>query len=362
MNVNRSIDDTRQNLESILYGYYIKYTKMKELVDEAFANTPSSNFIDVYVDIYDMLKTIYSKDIYANKQYIIVSSVINLAAHIRQYFRKYHGMWTRIYLVYADNSVNNQEQFVHGFRNDDYTTTINYDRNNELILSQLELVKILAAYIEDVYYIRKLSMFPMFVYDNIINNAGVPAIILTKNNYAYQIPALIPNVSVFRPRKHFSQNSEDTSFAVYGNNILYKYYSKLTNSKTLEYLRYINPQHLSLLMTLTGNNKFNLPSVMNSTIAIRIIYEAITANKLINSHMADANYIYLSLPDVSKYIDITSFKCRYNACDIIYQHLLYKQMPESLDYSWKVNFKDPATVQDINNRYFVDNPLDLNSL
>lgn len=359
MNENRSIDDTRQNLESILYGYYIKYNKMKELIDQAFVNTPQSNCIDIYVDVFDMLKPIYSKDIYANKQYTIVSSVINLAAHLRHYFRRYHNMWTRIYLVYADNTTDNHRRCYRRFGDDEYINTLNYDKNNEFILSQLELVKILAAYIEDVYFVKKSTMFPMFVYDNIIKNPNIPALILTKNTYAYQIPALLPNTAVFRPRKH---HSEDTSFTVFNRNVLFQYYNNITSDKTLEYMTKINPQHLSLLMSLTGNNKFNLSSAVSSTVAIRILYEAIISGKLLNSHIADINYAYSVMPDLLKYISDVNLKDRYTACDLHYQHLLYSQMPEALDYTWYVNFKDPATVQDINNRYFVDNPLDLNSL
>ena len=359
MNGNRSIDDTRQNLESILYGYYIKYTKMQELVNQAFLNTPQSNSIDIYVDVFDMLKPIYSKDIYTNKQYVIVSSVINLAAHLRQYFRRYHNMWTRIFLVYADDTTTNHKQFCNEFTVNDYSNTLNYDRNNELILSQLELVKILAAYIEDVYFVKKNTMFPMFVYDNILKNINIPAIILTKNNYAYQIPAFVPNTAVFRPKKY---NSEDNSYAIFGTNVLYQYYSNITSAKTLEYLRVINPQYLSLLMALTGNKQFNLVSRVSSTVAIRIIYEAITSSKILNSQTADIYYLYGSTPDLSKYVNDIILSVRYKACDLIYQHLLYTQMPEALDYTWMVNFNDPATVQDINNRYFIDNPLDLNSL
>ena len=187
----------------------------------------------------------------------------------------------------------------------------------------------------------------------------MPAIILTKNTLAYQIPALVPNTAVFRPRKHIG---EDTSFAIFGNNILYQYYNNISANKSLEYLSIINPQHLSLLMSLTGNKQFNLHSIINSNVAIRIISDAIRNGKLLNCHMSDTDYIYSFVPELSKYIDSANFKFRYNACDIIYQHLLYSQMPESLDYSWMVNFKDPNTVQDINNKYFADNPLDLNSL
>ena len=357
MNQYRNVDDTRQNLESILYGYYIKYDKMNELYKMSFTNTPKY-CMDVYVDVYDMLKPIYTRNIYANKQYTIVSSVINLAAHLRHYFKKYHRMTTNIFLVYADNSSNNHKQFCNEF-SDDYSNMFDYERNNQFILTQLELVRILTAYIDGVYFIKKTTMFPIFVYDNIIKNPGTPAIILTKNNYAYQIPAFIPNTAVFRPRKY---NAEDTSFSVFGGNILYQYYNNITKDKTLEYMSNINPQHLSLLMSLTGNSQFNLRSVVTSTVAIRILYEAIIAGKLLNAHTADIGYAYSVMPDLLKYISDINLKYRYNACDIVYQHLLYTQMPEALDYTWMVNFKDPATVQDINNRYFADNPLDLNSL
>lgn len=359
MNENRSINDTRQNLESMLYGYYIKYTKMKELVDNAFDKTPNSNVIDIYVDVYDMLKPIYSKEIYSNKQYTIVSSVINLAAHLRNFFRKYYRMWTRIYLVYADDSTDNHRRFYNKFGDNSIKETMNYSRNNELILSQLELIKILAAYIQDVYFVRKSTMFPMFTYDNILKNKNIPAIIITKNTYAYQIPAFVKNTAVFRPKKNMT---EDTSFSVCEYGLLYDYYSRISKLNTLEYLACISPQHLGLLMSLTGNSQFNLVCAINSSVAIRIIMEAISYFRILNSHVSDPDYIYNSIPELYKYMDLNTFKARYYACDLIYQHLLYSQMHESLDFTWAVNFKDPETVRYINDKYFVLNPLDLNSL
>ena len=207
MNENRSINDTRQNLESILFGYYIKYNKMQELVGAAFANAAPSNSIDIYVDIFDMLKQIYGKNIYANKNFVVTVAVVNLAAHIREYFRTRHRMWSRIFLVYADNSTDNHKRFYQGFGDDSYKTTIDFDKNNQFIMSQLELVKILAAYIEDVYFVTKKTMFPMFVYDNIIKNPNIPAIIITKNTYAYQIPAFTNNTAVFRPKKYAGEDA-----------------------------------------------------------------------------------------------------------------------------------------------------------
>ena len=119
MNENRSINDIRQNLESILFGYYIKYTKMQELVEQAFANSAPSNSIDIYVDIFDMLKPIYGKDIYADKQYVIVSAVINLAAHLRGYFRRTHRVDTKVYLIYGGTNSDVQEKLIFGGYNNE---------------------------------------------------------------------------------------------------------------------------------------------------------------------------------------------------------------------------------------------------
>ena len=65
---------------------------------------------------------------------------------------------------------------------------------------------------------------------------------------------------------------------------------------------------------------------------------------------------------ISNKIDAYNFKYRFNAVDLVFQHRLYTMMAESKDISWLINLNDPDTVKDINNKYFIDNPLDLNAL
>ena len=106
-------NDYKANIESILLGYYIKYINLEELtantiVVSEFAN---SDNIDIYIDLYDMLKNLYSIDIYSNKQFIIVSSVINLVAHMREFYWSRYRVNIRIYLVYGSEESNNHKQF-----------------------------------------------------------------------------------------------------------------------------------------------------------------------------------------------------------------------------------------------------------
>ena len=212
--------DYKANIESVLLGYYIKYTRLEQLTLTTIASSEfaNSNDVDIYIDLYDMLKKLYSIDIYANKQFTIVSSVINLAAHMREFYWTRYHVNSRIYLIYATEESNNHKQFYPGFSDFKLKEMMNYQKINDIIESQLEMVKILCAYIYNVYYIRKTTDFSMFTYDNIINNPTIPAIVLTKSKYAYQLPAMCSNVFLLRPKK---SKGEDTSYAITCNNVFF---------------------------------------------------------------------------------------------------------------------------------------------
>lgn len=352
------MNDYKTNLESLLLGYYIKYDRLFMLCNRSLANI-NSDVIDIYIDLYDILKPIYTKEVYANKKYVIVSSIINLAAHLRGYFWTRHRLHTRIFLVYGEAITLQHKQFYPTFGDEKFKETNNYERNKNFINSQLELVKILCAYIYDVYYIHKNSDFSMFVYDNIVNNQKIPAIILSKSKYAYQIPALLNNSVIFRPKKY---SGEDISFVVSRASVNQTFYNKISNTTVLDRLSRINPSLLSLMISLTGLPSYNLKTLLNITTASKLVDDAISFNRIINDYNNDINYVYNSLIGLDKYIDPVSFSYRFNAVDIVTQHRIYNSTAEARDISWYINLNDPNTIKDINNKYFIDNPLDLNNL
>lgn len=351
-------NDFKINLESLLLSYYIKYDVLLKLNQQIDA-PPDTQFVDVYIDLFDMLKRVYGTNVYANKKFLIVSSIINLAAHIRGYYLSRHRIWARIYLVYADESTNNHRQFVPSFNTNDKTETLNYQETNNFIQSQLELAKILCAYINDVYLVRKHTDFSMFTYTNILKHPDSISIILTRSKYVYQIPALIKNAYIFRPRKY---NGEDTSIIITNKNVIFSYYNKINKESILQEFSIINPGMLSLLMCFTGVSDKNVKSIANITKATKIISYAIRSNRIINGYNSDTSYLYAVLEGLSNIIDLTSFEYRFKAIDIIYQSLIYNQQIESLDESWNINLKDIKTFQEISNKYFIDNPLDVNNL
>lgn len=355
-----SNDGYKVNIESILLGYYIRYTRLQELTEETLVNGrySDSDTIDIYIDLNDMMKKLYTTDIYSNKQFTITSSVINLAAHMREFYWSRYHVNTNIYLVYATDETHSHKQFYPTFGETNIKEMRNYQKINDIIESQLDMVKILCAYINDVYFIKKKSDFGVFVYNNILLNHIIPAIIISKDKYIFQIPAICDNAIVYRPKKY---DGHDISYSVTYNNVLQTYCSKTSSSKVMDQLKAINPRLTSLLLSLNGLPCKRVLSIYNITTAVGRLYNAISNHKIINDYNSDIDYVYNQLDLYSK-IDSTNFKYRFNAIDIVYQHRLYSNMAESKDMSWLINLNDPDTVRNINNKYFIDNPLDLNSL
>ena len=121
-------------------------------------------------------------DVFSNKRFSICAAIINLAAHIRGYYKTRHRLWARIFLVYGEDSSSNHRQFYQKFGEDIFSQeNFKHQETNKFIHSQLELVKILCAYINELYFIYKSADFSMFTYGNILNNPDRLSIVITKS-------------------------------------------------------------------------------------------------------------------------------------------------------------------------------------
>ena len=352
------------DVTSMLYSYYIKYNRLFELNNQVDTIT-KTRIIDIYVDIYDMIRRVYNASVTGISRLAITSAIINLAAHIRTYYKTRHKTWARIFLVYGPEVTNNHRQFYNGFSNFMNISSIDYDRIDNLVKSQIELVKILAAYIDDVYYVERKTDFTMFVYDNIINTLNKypnsVSIIISKNKYAYQIPAMMlgRRVYLFRPSKG---NGEDRSICISPNTALTLYYHSINKVDVKARLQVINPELLSVMMTLNGCKDKGVNSLTNIIRASRMVDGAINCNKMLNSYQSDMKWVYNALDGINTITDFPAFDARFKALDLKFQYMLYCASIESKDFSWNLNLSDPDTIRDINNKYFIDNPLDLNGL
>ena len=356
--------DNKVNLEGILLNYYIKYDRLN-ILNSQIANPPRKvEYIDIYIDLYDMLKNVYSQDVYATKKLLIVSSIINLAAHLRGYYKRAYRLWSRIFLVYGEESTNSHRNFIPEFTTNNRIDALNYEKTNAFIDSQLKVLNILCAYIYDIYYIRKHCDFSVFTYDNIQKNNSPMNIIITKSTYAYQIPALSNDntpVYIFRPKKY---KYDDTSYLINKPLVLQAYFNTLHRDNILNMIKDINPELLSVLMSISGNKYKYVKPLTSATKAIYAIHNLISNGRILNQYNSDPELIYNAImeTDLRSIINSLEFINRFKGLDLIYQHLIYINTAESMDNSWYINLEDVNTFQNINNKYFIDNPLDLNNL
>jgi len=358
-----SLQGKQQQLDvsQVLGAYYVRYDKLLEINSLLPSNLVNNTEVDVYIDLKNMLKKLYEADVFSNKRFSICAAIINLAAHIRGYYRSRHKTWARIFLVYGEDSSLNHRQFYNNFGDEQPDiNNVKHTETDKFISSQLELVKILCAYINELYFVHKRCDFSSFTYDSICANKNRLSIIITKSKYAFQIPPFTENAVLIRPKKSFDMNTNtvmDTSYLVTRQNALCMCYMKNKTDLTG-----ISPQLISLLWALNGLPEKHMHQLVNLNRAAKMISDAINQNQILNRYMTYNNMIYDSLLNLHTIIDRHSFRYRFYTLDLVYQSLIYQNQVEHKDFTWKIDLRDPETVKNINNQYFIDNPLDLINL
>jgi hypothetical protein len=221
------------------------------------------------------------------------------------------------------------------------------------------LVKILCGYIYGVYYIRRSVEFAVVTSDEIYKQPNnIPAIVLTKSKYAYQLPAMLDNCVLFRPKKY---KGSDTSLVITKSNVIQTYCDTVNSETTISKMNQISGEFLSLIMTLSGLPCRNVPRLLNSNTSVNKIYDAVCDNRILNRYNTDINYLYNNL-NIESTIDPVNFSYRFNAIDLIVQNRFYMNSAESKDISHLVDLYDKNAVHHINNTYFQDNPLNIDAL
>lgn len=360
--------------ENILYGYYIKYFKLRELTLQEFQNTPNANAnkVNIYIDLYDMLYSLYTNKVNIQDSFAISSAIINLAAHLRGYFRRTHRVETKIYLVYGATNSEMQEKIIFG----------GYNRKGKEIISQnpainksisevFEQLEMLCKYIEEVYFIR-VNEFEtsVAIFDRILKeeakDISVPNIVITKALYAYQIPAYTQNTRIYRPLK---SKGEDRSYVINKSNCLYAYFfDRGSNANLTEdldvILKQLSPELINVLMTLAGIRTRGLRPLANINISIKEIYKLVSNNLIINGYNSMIDYPTNVYPMDHSMVDHkTEIIGRYKGIDLITQHMLFSQSIHAQAIEqYVIDLLDDDGVRYIAGKYYSKYPLDINNL
>lgn len=352
----------------ILFSNYIKYNKLMELTKEAFSGS-NSNDVNIYLDMYDMISSLYRTDYVIEEQSIIASAIINLCAHLRYYYQSRHRVETKIFIVYSTNTNQIQERLCPGY-NSRMKERMNDVKLNKLIAYNINLLKTLCPYFDKIYMIAGSDFEPtVVIYDLILKeaakNIGIPNIVITRSPYAYQLPAMDNNTIIFRPKKY---NGEDVSYLVNHNNCIARFIIDTRrmslDDNRLSMISRINPEFLGIIIGMTNLSCRSVKSLFEINTILKYLDKAISEHLILNKYNTDIDSVIQIIgsfnPRINEHGFVLSSRCK--AIDLVYQHRIYFQTVFASDDSYLIDLIDDNSVRAINNEYFKRNPLDLNRL
>lgn len=349
-------------LEQFYYGKYITFNRLTTLLKSELRLQPTlpleGENINIFVDLYQFLtpplpyQAIRIKDPLA-----ICSVVINYAIHLRKYFMDNWYTNPQIYLILSNGQYTSTEMYIPNY-NSYYINRYNKAGGGftDILQTNLKMIGVLSKYIPDVYF-KIGSADTSVMIKEIIDKKPVTNIVISASHFMYQLPTVVPNTIVLRQKRNYR---DDISFSynAYNAASMFIYDSKNT---ILPYIK--NNKLITMLLIMIGSSKLGVRSINTLPVALDIL-------KTIDpgcEHDGNALYSYYRryyMEHKTKKIHITEdgFLKRFLGLDILYQYKIYQHSSEYGMTNYIENLHDPETLKRINEKYFKQNPLNLEDI
>ena len=359
-------------IPNVMYSYYPKYSTLHK-ANQIFRNSiySSCTKLNLYIDATNMIYRVYDKSV--KKQYAtdIVSGIVNLCAHLRDFYRKFYGCETRIFIVYSTCVCRYNRNLYPDYFKMFWRQVNENPRKVEYVKNNNSLLYTLCPYLHDIYYVFTNIEPVMKIYDLIkkeqyaYGREKVPHIIFSKDSYMFSIPARIKDAFVFKLHKNKDPNLEYINICHNGNAVLqYMLENKLgySNEDVLEELKGISSLLLPYILSITGVRARSIRNFRPLKTAIQILRDFVDFNDPLTMYNVNMDELYDHTPIIYSKLSKPAFEGRWRCIDLIYQAAAYANTPEYRDISYLKNLIDPDSVKMINDKYFKKNPLDLNKL
>jgi len=355
-------NNVKVSIEQLMYKNFIKYDKLVEMVNIVFAGSNASS-VNIFIDVYSMVKILYKNPNILIEDYSsLTASIINLCAHLRDFFKTRYRTTSKIYIVASRNAPAMNILLYPSYNSGIKLTMSNMSSIDEMVVNNMNLLETLCPYLPDIFFIRGEYETGVYMYDIMCKNEMLgntnPNIIITRDVYNFQLIPMRENTVVFRPKK---QSGGDLSYYLDKNNLFERFLiaDRLVIAKNNIT---INPGLFTVFLSLSKLPERGIKSLFNTAKTMKILDEAVATFRLHNGYNSDMESVWNSIyKDSFGSIGYSTFKSRFDVIDIQSQHYGFANSP----YSKKVvfpNLYDPETVKLINNKYFKKNPLDLNRL
>lgn len=356
------------SIEQIMYGNYIKYDSLKRLTIESLGYS-SSDKLHIYIDVYSIILPLLRSRVTIGSFSNITSSIINLCAHLKSYYMNAHRVDTDFYIVFSLNCPTSARGY---YNNYNFKMTDDFIKNKHLfsiIKENSNLLNILCPYLPNIYFIEDNNTEAAVIIHDLINknkcidNNTVPHMILSKDIYMYQVVAMNDNTVIFRPAKDI-ETKMDISYYIDRSNIYNMYRTHASKSKpTRTYDGILSPELFSLVLSMSNLSCRNIYILQNFNTVMTLLENCVLDKRINNAYTNDIDYLLTLIPNNKEKCPDYFVSARFKALDLLFQHYIYTN---SVNYNMIsgniVNLYDPDAVREINNKYFVENPLDLNRL
>ena len=346
--------------EQIIGGYAVRYSTLKSMINDYYSGSNATS-INLFIDVGDILYKLFKAKINFVAESVI-SSIINLCAHYRNFFREYYKTDTKIYLIDScidDDSLNSK--FINNYgKSRRLTDTI----ENSIRVKIIGMLKVLIDYLPDVYFMEtnyEFGVIVMYIIHNCIPKTDFsPSLILTKDSYNFQLAGLSDtDCSILRPKKY---KGNDVSLFVDKNKSILAYCEDIGCPR----VHYLNSGMLPILMTMTRVPNRNIKGIYNVPTAIGILEKLINNSIILNDYTEDMNWLCKCIEqcrDIKNKINNPQLMVdRFKAISLIYQYRIYINDPVTKNLNTCTNLSDPKGLQELNQTIFKDYPLDLNVL
>ena len=338
--------------EANVYSRFIKYEKLDTLLFPIIAGHKE---INIYIDLTQMLAILYRFEDIANPLGVLAST-LNMPLHYRSYCNR-KKIKSNIFLIYSSNNSVNNYRFIASY---DYKHKMQKESNSNVhsvVENNINLLSTVVQYMPGIY-LRLGTVEPTVMIADLVDKftrqgMNVPHVVITSTDYAFQLPSIMGNVLLlYKASEMMDKKLVDASFSVAHSNALYAYIQK-TKNKQLEGLYRdtpLNQTWVSPFMVLAGLACRNIKALCSYK-------EAISVLKYIedNYSVISPDSLYNALVDTAKKPVIfqrEELHSRFCAIDLDYQLKLYREMPESLEFSFLTDLNNPQALNDIMNQYF----------
>lgn len=338
------------DLYQYLFKNYITYDSLYALNKKAFYERSDATEVDIFIDMASLINDIFTMpfEFNYNSTSVLSSSIINLCAHLREYYFRYHKVWAKFYIVWSWNRPDNVRATIPEYNAHLIMAQDAKGIQRTMVNENIAILNVLCPCLPDIYFFDGgnhetttiiAALITKFK-DNVNNERrSIPNIIYTRDSYAYLAVQSIPLTFIFRPKK---LKGVDCSYMVSKTNLVESYIDR--ELKQVHYNRTSNYEDFHKYIAHSGLKARGVKGVLKFKQAIAYITN-------------DTKQLFFSNYELER------INCLHQAFNIWHQLQIYYN---SVDYvslnRGLININNPEEVKKINDIYFTDYPLDLNVL